>query len=200
LNFSLATLTDQSERALTLLPTVFTPPAPAEDATLQPTPTGSQPVTTSQPQDLQKTSEPKKKRTFEVEGTCPYAGIQRFVWKNVQPQSVKTVCGRKGNLRLWIERDLGGPKGKIYIESDMKETQSTLDKNTQIVKVGHVVGVFYSSKSGDTQIRWRAPEKDGEAGHLWGRMTHKAYGVLMSCEAHVSPTEPLPPNPSEVED
>ena len=163
-------------------------------------------TTTSEPASRPSLSsrKAKKKRAFEIEGSCCYEAIRRCLWTAVQPRAVRNVFGRKGqkgNTRLWIERDFGGPKGRIYVETDYKATLSKIDENTEVIKAGHVMGVFYSSKSGDTSIRWRAPERNEEQGRLWGKTTFRFFTQLLGYGAMVKPTEPLPTDPkTEPED
>jgi hypothetical protein len=116
-------------------------------------------------------------KVHAIEGRCSYNAFRRFLFKSAYPQATRELLE---NPRILIERDTN--PGQIHVEADGKDILFEAEDGIRIVSVKHVLGVIYHSRSGNTELRWR---DDKPRGRLWGHVTRRSLGLLLTCNAHV---------------
>jgi hypothetical protein len=124
---------------------------------------------------------PPLAKVIAVQGTCGYNAFRRFLFKAAYPKATRELVD---NPRILIERDMN-PAGRIYVEADGKETLFETEEGIHIVRVRYVVGIIYNSISGNTELRWRDNKPRGK---VWGHITRRSLGLLLSCNAQVKTT------------
>lgn len=123
-------------------------------------------------------------KLIHIQGDSGYNAFRRFLFKSAYPQADRELFL---NPRILIERD--EKPGRIYVEADGKETLYQAEEHIRIISIRYVIGIIYQSRSGNTVLRWRDNKPTGK---VWGHVTPRSLGTLLSCSIHVKAAPSMP--------
>lgn len=101
----------------------------------------------------------KEMKTFLIESTCKNFIPMQYIDDNT----------------IFIERK--NTDSKIHVEAEKKEDVTEIGE-ISFVKAENIIGIFYNSKSGNTNLKWR--QLYGELGKLTGTCSNNTSVNLFS--------------------
>jgi hypothetical protein len=111
-------------------------------------------------------------RLVRIEATCSLEGFRKFIILSTCRSFIPESYFQ--DFEVFPEREEG--PGAIYIEAADKVTLKKMREIT-FVNAKEILGIIYSSKSGNTQLRWRQTRK--KSGKVYGDASPNALVNLV---------------------